>query len=81
VGFYPIWFLWYNERTLLEERVMEVNILPRTNKFFYVEIDGVKNTLSGWSRELGISVDLLRRRYQRGKRGADLVKPSRTYKK
>lgn len=40
-----------------------------------VEINGVTKTVAEWSAETGIYITTLYRRYQRGVRGEDFIKP------
>jgi hypothetical protein len=53
----------------------------KSSKFLPVEIDGVTKTLEDWSKDSGIDYVVLKTRFSRGKRGADLVKPAREYYK
>jgi len=46
----------------------------KSSKLLPVEIDGTTKTLADWSKDSGISYAVLKTRFSRGVRGADLIK-------
>lgn len=47
--------------------------MEKVGKFVYIEIDGKRGTLAYWAKQSGVLPTTIKRRYENGIRGRDLL--------